>query len=774
MGESRLTGIVWLLVAVAFALPTGLDISWDGLPFNHRAELVFLLFGVLVVVAGLARRLVGDAQPTAPPSWRHAAAIGSLAVALIVLKAVFPASGGISRCWWAPHVALNLQLSPDACLYAGEPFVSSIDFGPGGKPWLPGLLNTNIYNYYRCRPGDTVCEIGRKWRERDALPFRASFALPPSTLPKEGEVPLLYAGRAELELRQTGGDVERVSLPYSPTPAERRVNFSRIDLAGVRLIYWNYACPGPDPESPRCLSSPETETLPRSQAMLRVSLPEPGWRIASRRVAELLTLALVGLIGWVVARTVFRQARDLWPVVDWKVSPAVAAVVVAELGLLNLLWLVEFRNHPPWVVIPVAFAGALSAVLLVLWGNLGGRGGPKDPTTGAPVGTADVLCSFPVLCLWIWTALRIPPTDALLLQTMGNDWLTFTSEAYFLAASPHWFANQQYVFSKPLFMYFRASFYPLLGEGTVYFGLLLNFVMGCIPLLLVPLAMKSFQSRSGLLRLAGFAVFGGTFIWALGNFGFLVGFAPSMSEVPAWICTLLGSITLVYSIDEDDRPRAGFDIVALAAVLCGLALLMRPQAIAAWIPLWALAIGARAGAARRRASIAAAASVVGAALIILVHAVPALLTQRHNLVRYLGLTTEVVAPSPLPVLLATFWRRAAFEPLVGWFLVLGGLLGTVFVGMRSREPKAPLGFAACYLAAIALHLGIKDNAYLPRHYVLMAHTAAYLTLYCSIRILGELDSRRLERRMVAAGVRRDGKWFGDGRRDAIDPTQTGR
>jgi hypothetical protein len=133
-----------------------------------------------------------------------------------------------------------------------------------------------------------------------------------------------------------------------------------------------------------------------------------------------------------------------------------------------------------------------------------------------------------------------------------------------------------------------------------------------------------------------------------------------------------------------------------------------------------------------------------------------------------------VAPSPLPVLLATFWRRAAFEPLVGWFLVLGGLLGTVFVGMRSREPKAPLGFAACYLAAIALHLGIKDNAYLPRHYVLMAHTAAYLTLYCSIRILGELDSRRLERRMVAAGVRRDGKWFGDGRRDAIDPTQTGR
>lgn len=137
-------------------------------------------------------------------SFRRAGAIGCLAALLIAIKCVFPASDGIERCWWAPHVAIGQKLSPDACLRAAEPFVKSIHFGPAGEPWRPGLHNTLSYNLFQsCPEGDTTCALTARWRARDALPFRATFALSSSRLPAREGLSIAYAGRIELELPET-------------------------------------------------------------------------------------------------------------------------------------------------------------------------------------------------------------------------------------------------------------------------------------------------------------------------------------------------------------------------------------------------------------------------------------------------------------------------------------------------------------------------------------------------------------------------------------------
>jgi hypothetical protein len=130
---------------------------------------------------------------------------------------------------------------------------------------------------------------------------------------------------------------------------------------------------------------------------------------------------------------------------------------------------------------------------------------------------------------------------------------------------------------------------------------------------------------------------------------------------------------------------------------------------------------------------------------VLVHALPALTAQREALTSYLGWTAEMQGPQSLRPSLEAFWGRLAFERQVGVFLVLGGSLGTLFVGMQTRGAIAPLAFALCYLAALAAHLVIKDRAYHPRHYVLIAHAAAYLSLYCGTRLVIDL-SRKMPRR----------------------------
>jgi len=51
------------------------------------------------------------------------------------------------------------------------------------------------------------------------------------------------------------------------------------------------------------------------------------------------------------------------------------------------------------------------------------------------------------------------------------------------------------------------------------------------------------------------------------------------------------------------------------------------------------------------------------------------------------------------------------------------------VHLRARSSRSdPIGFAWCYLAALAVHLVIGDRAYHPRCDVLIARTAAYLSL----------------------------------------------
>ncbi len=742
MSRSALVGRAsWVLLLIAFCLATDLEIAWDGLPVTHRAEFTFLLFGLCLAVIGLAHRLVGGSPVFSPRmSPGHAGAIGILALSLIAIKCFFPASAGIPRCWWAPHVANDLRLSPDACLFAAEPFVKSIHFGPRGEPWRPGLHNTLSYNYYACAAGTAECELASRWREQNALPFRASFTLSASTLPGPGDLRLTYAGSVEVELQRTSGGRERVALPYAPTPIDRGVDLPRADLVSARLIYRNYICPDLVPDSPGCLISPQTRTLPLSEAMLSVSLPRSGWRTGARWAAQLLILGLVGLIAWPVAGATWRSARALAGSIDWPASRGRASVIGLEIALLGAIGALTFHDRRSAITRLVCLA-ALSTLFLVLRENLVARREREAPTPDHREGTADLLCTFPILGLWIWTILDVPLTDGFALQSPGDDWLTFTSEGYFLAANPRWFTNPQYVFSKPLFMYFRAMFYPLLGEGTTYLALLLRFVLGCTPILLVPLAQSTFRRRPGVLRLVGLALFGYSFFWVLRSFAtYLLVFPVSMSEIPAWLFTLVGGITLLYSIEAAGRPHSR--LIALAALSCGLALLMRPQSIAAGIPFWALAIASRAGAPRRRAAIAGVASMTGAGLIVLVHALPSLVARREELASYLGSTTKIAATDPLPVLITTFWQRVTFEPQVGVLLVLGGLLGTLFVGMRARNPTAPIGFAVCYLGGLALHLVIKDDAYLPRHYVPVAHMAAYLSLYCGVRVLSdELPAR---------------------------------
>jgi hypothetical protein len=551
-----------------------------------------------------------------------------------------------------------------------------------------------------------------------------------------GALQLTYAGSVEVELQRKGGGRDRVALPYAATPVDQRLDLLMADLESVRLIYRSYACPEPGPESRECLVSPRTRTLPLTEAMLSVDLPSSAWRTGAAWIAQLLILGLAGLIAWPVARATWRSARALAGSIHWRASRGWASAG-AEIALLGAIGALAFHDRRS-AITPLVGLAALATVVLVLRENLARRReGEADPDERE--GAADLACAFPILALWFLTALAVSPADGFGLESAGDDWLTFTSEGYFLAASPYWFTNPQYVLSKPLFMYFRALFYPLLGEGTTYLPLLLRFALGCVPFLLVPLARAAFRTPPGIARLAGLAVFGYAFFWVLRSFAtYLLVFPVSMSEIPAWLFTLVGGITLLYAVEATGRHHAR--LVVLAALLCGLALLVRPQAIAAWIPLWGLAIAGRAGAAPRRVAIAGVASLAAAGLIVLIHALPSLVARREALATYLGATTKVAAGEPLGLLVTLFWRRAIFEPEVGVLLVLGGLLGAIFVARRTRRLTAPIWFAASYLGGMAALLLIRDDAYPPRHYVPIAHVAAYLSLYCGVR-LGPDDPR---------------------------------
>src|SRR5262245_8535761 len=398
----------WVLQLVAFGLGTDLEIAWDGLPVTHRAEFVSLLFGLALAAIGLARRLVGG-RPFLPRlTPRHAAAIGILAVLLVAVKSFFPASAGIPRCWWTPHVASDLHLGPEACLFAAEPFARSIHFGPGGEPWRPGVLNTLSYNHYACAPGQAECELARRWREQNALPFRASFTLRPPRLPVPGALELTYAGSVEVEIQRRSGGRDRVGLPYAAAPVEQRLDLLMMDLESVRLVYRNYACPEPGPESRECLASPQTRTLPLAEAMLRADLPRSAWRTGAARTAQLLILGLAGLIAWPVARSTWRSARALAGGIDWRASRGWVSAG-AEIALLGAIGALAFHDRRA-AVTPLVGLAALATVLLVLRENLARRrAGEANPDERE--GAADLACAFPILALWLLTALAVPPAD---------------------------------------------------------------------------------------------------------------------------------------------------------------------------------------------------------------------------------------------------------------------------------------------------------------------------------------------------------------------------
>lgn len=690
----------WLpLLAIAFIFPTCLEIPWDGLPFDHRGEFLALLFGALFALRSLLLVLQNQER-----SLRHgklnrveqgtSALICGFALLLLGLKLFAPVSQGIELRFRDPFRDSTFR-------YTSERFIHRVDYGGGHTPWRPGFQNTGIYNFISCPGNEINCLTQRKWKENLSLPFEASFSIPKNWLLHSDRLEMEYAGRIEVDIGKEKQKFfsQKPALLSLPLPSETKE---------VHLSYLNFNCATGFDCAPSQMASP----LSLSQGTLRIQTQIPPHFLVFQKIAKvtvvILSLLLLTVIGCTLCQSWLDLKNSSFPLTqEWLVPWAIGAVFLC--GMFSITFKRPLLDSQGEVL-----CSLLLGLILTL-GDAAVNFRQRKPNV-----STDLLFTLPGLFYLSLVALKLPHHDGFALMNDGDDWLSYASAGYVFLESPSWFTDPFYVFTKPLFVYFRAFLYQILGEGTSYVEILMRYLLALTPLLFLP-AISKLLSQTPKRRWFFFVpVIGYTFFWCLKNLAsYILIFWVSMGEIPQWLFGLLACASLFYASVNLMEKEAYTKAIRFACLFTFLSAVSRLQSLAVLILPWTVLISLSQKEARKILKLGVWCGGVTLA-VIFIHAIPVFIKNWDTLVGYLGWTTQVKASESSSLLLLSFWKKVTFAPQVKVILlslpVLGGL--TLFLRRKSGT-ASPIWFFLAFAVSLLLHAFIRDAAYLPRHYVFL-------------------------------------------------------
>jgi len=500
------------IAALNLLWPTALPLRANGVPLNRLVEfwLLSVFVGWLVLLAGVAvLKNMGLSLKPAPRLELIGRAVSVTAVAvggiLFVLRLTSPPNGSFDAAYTTPERPRSSALFLTDSWYRRSPGASryeeQIMFGPStGQTWRLGLLNDSAFNVIEGKPGTL---LGRRldFRENNADPFRASFTYGPAIasglaglFPQGADLWITYRGAGRV-LTQSGA----TDLPFSTDEQSRAVPVALADFRSLRLDYANFTCP-----DAACLADLTMKPVPIPKAVFEVRIAPPGATQSAARPLSLFNLAGADIafhLGWwsrileLVVMVLALGRLGLWlvslllgirlSVRTWALAAAtIVPAILVQLGAVEQAFFLAF--------LPVGLGASL------IFGVLPTEGRPAQAREGlvvpvligisslllagvqAPESIAGISAgalgarSFLGASNWL-----LPAWDHTALFAAGDDPLTYASWAKLVLQTPQRMVDASVVFSKPFFVYFRALYFMLFGDGDVYASAMARNLLFC-------------------------------------------------------------------------------------------------------------------------------------------------------------------------------------------------------------------------------------------------------------------------------------------------------
>lgn len=654
--------LFWPLIILALWTQTSLDVTWDGIPFSSRLELLAILVLSTMILRLMFLKVFqvqGTTSGIAPKSLmavRFTACV--MAIAFVGLKWLHPIEQGFELC----KKTLESELT---CTFSTENWVNELDWSAkDGKYWRIGHFNTLAFNHYsssvgpdeRCLTHDVESLPPHchrlDYRRRAAHPFEVTASIRPEHISNQKNLHLTYTGRVILE---PFGPHNSITLPFTRSPQNATIPLDRLPWQeGFRLKYRNFQCTdptmndlqcqlsflnpqsrerleeplaalieipprgiGPSPAngeptwpkqmsqvlSPQGLPAPllpprvlpaynsvSAETIHFSAAVLKTDLTPIGSNAALTFWANILN-TLLGLLFYGVCVLTLGMSGLIGLKSRWKVGGIGRRYLgIVSLGAIGMTALFYQSFGPastkPY---PLAIWGASLLTIMVLFLKFNHALPSRPKAFEMPV--LDSIFSAPLLVMAIGLLFfsSVPPGDDPFLYVAGTDRFAYYSWAFTELIGRGTFPKDadiqgMLIFSKPFFLYSRAFFIYLFGDGTLYVKRLQNFLIYALPFFFLASTTigilrcklnQAFGDRQ--LAYAFFGVMGCLFAVmyvAQDLFRWSGLFAPGMSEWESWMLGLTGIILFfipTISSQEQNNRRLMF----WGVVLISCSLLMR-------------------------------------------------------------------------------------------------------------------------------------------------------------------------------------------------------